>query len=320
MEIYENVDDLFLDREIWKNIEGYDGDYQVSNFGRVKSFKKYRGKDEKILKQLKHIKGYLQIQLSRQTLKVHRLVLETFNPIENMENLQVNHINGIKSNNILENLEWCTPSENMKHAFKIGLENNQGTNHPQSILTDTDVIKIRKLLENNNYKRCGLTLEDIGKLFGVSKSTIVNIKYNKKYWSHIKKVGLFGTCCESTWRKKLISMLKIDYFNPVVDDWTYECQQEEFRQKEICDYCLYTITPKMTGLYSIAEVVDDSNKRPEKTILCILKEDDEKIFDEGQMRSLDAIGKMVFINGGTVFYNLENVAEYLNYIIEKKEK
>ena len=52
--------------------------------------------------------------------------------------------------------------------------------------------------------------------------------------------------------------MKIDYFNPVVDDWTPECQDEEIRQRELCDYCLYTITPKMTDVYSIAEVVDDS--------------------------------------------------------------
>lgn len=84
------------------------------------------------------------------------------------------------------------------------------------------------------------------------------------------KVFLGGTCNNSTWRDKLIPLLKIDYFNPVVDDWTPECQDEEIRQRESCDYCLYTITPKMTGVYSIAEVVDDSNKRPEKNyFMCI---------------------------------------------------
>ena len=68
------------------------------------------------------------------------------------------------------------------------------------------------------------------------------------------KVFLGGTCNESTWRDELIKKLKIDYFNPVVDDWTEECYKEELRQREICDYCLYVITPKMTGVYSIAEV------------------------------------------------------------------
>ncbi len=132
------------------------------------------------------------------------------------------------------------------------------------------------------------------------------------------KVFLGGTCNESTWRDELIPMLKMDYFNPVVDDWTEECHQEELRQREICDYCLYTITPRMTGVYSIAEVVDDSNKRPEKTILCILpygELTDEGKFDFftiGQMKSLGRVGEMVEKNGGKVFGSLEQVASYLN--------
>ena len=94
------------------------------------------------------------------------------------------------------------------------------------------------------------------------------------------KVFLGGTCNESTWRNDLIKLLKIDYFNPVVDDWNEEAYQEELRQREICDFCLYVITPKMTGVYSIAEVVDDSNKRPEKTIFCylIIDESNNKIY------------------------------------------
>ena len=144
----------------------------------------------------------------------------------------------------------------------------------------------------------------------------------------MKKVFLGGTCNESTWRDKLIEMLEIDYFNPVVDDWTEECYQEELRQREICDYCLYVITPRMTGVYSIAEVVDDSNKRPEKTIFCILNYDLSdykmklvdgkkvrkyvKLFDEGQLKSLDKVGVMVEKNGGKYFRSLSEVAEFLN--------
>ena len=144
----------------------------------------------------------------------------------------------------------------------------------------------------------------------------------------MKKVFLGGTCNESTWRNKLIAMLEIDYFNPVVDDWTEECYQEELRQREICDYCLYVITPRMTGVYSIAEVVDDSNKRPEKTIFCLLEydlsnykikiEDGKKVrryvemFDASQLKSLDKVGVMVEKNGGKYFRTLSEVAEFLN--------
>lgn len=133
-----------------------------------------------------------------------------------------------------------------------------------------------------------------------------------------KKVFLGGTCNESTWRDELIPMLKIDYFNPVVDDWTEECYQEELKQRETCDYCLYVITPRMTGVYSIAEVVDDSNKRPKKTIFCILNRDINELdkheiyFDKAQMKSLDRVGQMVERNGGKYFTSLKDVANYLN--------
>lgn len=133
---------------------------------------------------------------------------------------------------------------------------------------------------------------------------------------NIKKVFLGGTCNESKWREALIEVLDIDYFNPVVDDWTEECYQEELKQRQICDYCLYVITPRMAGVYSIAEVVDDSNKRPDKTILCVLSEDTSNkswmIFNEGQLKSLDKVGVMVENNGGKYFKSLYEVAKYLN--------
>ena len=133
------------------------------------------------------------------------------------------------------------------------------------------------------------------------------------------KVFLGGTCNESTWRDKLIPLLNIDYFNPVVPDWTPECMAEEILQRETCDYCLYVITPKMTGVYSIAEVVDDSNKRPEKTLFCVQAEDDEHYFTTGQMRSLGQVGKMVEANGGKLFQALSHAADYLNGIAQQQE-
>lgn len=126
------------------------------------------------------------------------------------------------------------------------------------------------------------------------------------------KVFLGGTCNESSWRDELISMLQIDYFDPVVDDWTPECQTEELRQRELCDFCLYTITPRMTGVYAIAEVVDDSNKRPEKTVFCVLAADGELAFTPGQLRSLDAVARMVERNGSKAFRSLKECADYLN--------
>ena len=128
----------------------------------------------------------------------------------------------------------------------------------------------------------------------------------------MKKVFLGGTCNESTWRDELIPMLKIGYFNPVVEDWTPECMAEEIKQREKCDYVLYVITPKMIGVYSIAEVVDDSNKQPEKTFFVTLPKDQEKIFTKGQLKSLKSVADMVVKNGGQVTDSLIEIAELLN--------
>ena len=126
------------------------------------------------------------------------------------------------------------------------------------------------------------------------------------------KVFLGGTRNESTWRNQFIPMLTIRYFNPVVDDWTEDCMKQEFFERANCDFCLYTITPKMTGTYAIAEVVDDSNKRPEKTVLVLLRDDADLRFNKGQWKSLGAVAKMVNFNGGKVFDNLKGAAIYLN--------
>ena len=123
-----------------------------------------------------------------------------------------------------------------------------------------------------------------------------------------KRIFLGGTCAESTWREELIPKLDIDYFNPVVDDWTPECQEEEIRQRKTCDYVLYVITSAMQGVYSIAEVVDDSNKRPDKTIFCVLEDG----FDKKQIKSLKQVSKMVEENGAKVCNSLKDIADYVN--------
>jgi len=125
------------------------------------------------------------------------------------------------------------------------------------------------------------------------------------------KVFLGGTCNGSTWRERLIPLLEVDYFDPIVDDWTPEDQKEEIKQRQICDFCLYVITPKMKGLYSIAEAVDDSNKQPEKTIFCTIFLDGVK-FDQHQIKSLKAVGEMIVKNGGQYFTSLDECADYIN--------
>lgn len=136
------------------------------------------------------------------------------------------------------------------------------------------------------------------------------------------KVFLGGTCEGYDWRKELIGLLddeKVDAFNPIVDDWNDEAQKKELEEREISDFCLYTITPDMKGCYSIAEVVDDSNKRPEKTIFLVIDEvtDYSKRetvkFGSKMKKSLDAVKNMVSRNKGYVFNSIEEVAMFLNH-------
>lgn len=129
------------------------------------------------------------------------------------------------------------------------------------------------------------------------------------------KVFLGGTCNGSSWREQLLPLLDqklINAFNPVVENWTPECQDEEIRQRNESDIVLYVITPKMTGVYSIAEVVDDSNKRPHRTVLCILEEDDGVIWTPHQFKSMSMVARMAAENDAFVFNTLGRTAAYLN--------
>jgi hypothetical protein len=128
----------------------------------------------------------------------------------------------------------------------------------------------------------------------------------------MKKVFLGGTCNGSSWRDELIKDLKIDHFLPCAEDWTPEMMEEEIKQRAECDFCLYVITPKMTGVYSVAEVVDDSNKRPGKTLFCYLSSDEDQMFSAAQLKSLEQTGKMVAKNGAQFFKTFAEIADYLN--------
>ena len=112
--------------EIWIPIRNFPI-YDCSNFGRIRNSKTGR-----IMRQSINTRGYLQVTLRRNnryyTLRVHRLVASAFHPTSNMDELDVNHIDGNKLNNDADNLEWCTRSENIRHGIRIGLihTNNYG--------------------------------------------------------------------------------------------------------------------------------------------------------------------------------------------------
>ena len=129
------------------------------------------------------------------------------------------------------------------------------------------------------------------------------------------KIFLGGTCSNSTWREELLNKLnqeKIDAFNPIVKEWTKERQIIEDYHRETDDICLYVITPEMKGFYSFVEVVDYSNKRPEKTILCVLEKANGKTYEEHIKKCVIKTMQLVKDNGVKVFDNLNDLSTYLN--------
>lgn len=167
---------LFME-EIWKDVVGYEGKYLVSNLGRIKSLPKKSWKGERVLKETDKT-NYCFIDLCKDgTVKkflVHRLVAIAFIP--NPEGKpQVNHINGIKRDNKLSNLEWVTRSENQKHSIEIGLRSARGEKNSQSKLTKEQVLEIYHSNERG-FILC--------KNYNIKQSTICDIKSGRS-WYHI---------------------------------------------------------------------------------------------------------------------------------------
>lgn len=120
--------------------------------------------------------NFMRVDGKKQTFRLHRLVLLAFDPIKNASEMEVNHKDGNKKNNCLENLEWCTSSENQKHAFKNGLQHTRkGEESNFSKLTKENVKEIFKL------RAQGLKQKEIAEIFGCTRSNISHI-LNKKSW------------------------------------------------------------------------------------------------------------------------------------------
>jgi len=131
------------------------------------------------------------------------------------------------------------------------------------------------------------------------------------FMSKNSRVFLGGTCNNSTWRDELINMISVDYFNPVVKDWTPECQDVEMDEKENkCNIHLYVITKEMIGTFSIAEAVDSSHNKNVRTILHIIPNG----FDEKQLKSLKAVIDLVNLRGGIAYCdeNISRTAHVIN--------
>lgn len=138
--------------EEWRSVPDYEGLYQVSNLGRVRGLKRNR-----ILKPSPNEKGYPQIALCKngkmKTIKLHKLVAEVF--IGKRDDLEINHIDGDKTNNTVSNLEYCTHSDNLRHAVKTGLLQNRKA----VLMMDSEGNVIRKYnsiteAEKDNDAKC----------------------------------------------------------------------------------------------------------------------------------------------------------------------
>ena len=170
-------------KEIWKDIEGYKGIYQISNEGNVKSLNRIArsGKKvkEKILKKAQDKDGYILFTLckngTQKTVKAHRLVATAFIP--NINNKPcVNHLNGIKNDNTVTNLEWVTVSENTQHSYNNKLQ-GKGSKHGRSTLTVEDVKNIRATV--------GKTQKELALQFNSYQSVIGRILRNETYTESI---------------------------------------------------------------------------------------------------------------------------------------
>jgi len=174
-------------REVrWKDVTGFEGLYQVSNMGRVKSFcqDKIHGQ---ILRPWHDNNGYLKVNLYRdgkcKTMYVHRLVAKAFLPRQPGKD-EINHKSGVRDDPRPENLEWCTAGENLLHCYRVlGRDAHPphvfGEAHSMSKLTEEDVKEIRKLYATGEW-----TQVELGRMFGVAANTI-SVVVNRKTWKHV---------------------------------------------------------------------------------------------------------------------------------------
>lgn len=177
--------------EIWKDIKGYEGLYEVSSHGQIRGYQK-TGPGSSLLSRptalnlIEDANGYMRVNLckpgrKRRHAAVHRIVAETFLPNPDSKPC-VNHRDSNRTNNHISNLEWCTHSENSRHANRRGRQKNvfgKGAEHPGAVLTEVDVRGIKR-----NYRAGGVTQRQLAKRYGTSQQQVQKI-VNNKIWRHV---------------------------------------------------------------------------------------------------------------------------------------
>lgn len=166
--------------EIWKQIPGYEGLYSISNTGRCRTDKQGEGaRAGKILAIGFNLGGYAQYTLGKYggRHQAHKLVLLAFVG-QRPEGYEINHLNGVKADNRLENLEYCTRSENGLHLTRV-LGKRRGESHGNAKITEDDVREIRRLARETK-----LTQAQIGAKFGITNKNVGYI-VRMKAWPHV---------------------------------------------------------------------------------------------------------------------------------------
>ena len=172
----------------WKDVVGYDGLYQVSDRGEVRSLERLAKSRNKGMRLVRarilcdaNVKGYRYVHLSKngehKMHGIHRLMARAFIQ-ENVDGLTVNHKDGIKHRNVLANLELVSIQKNIQHAFETGLRNSTGEHNPKAKLSPKQVIEIRNLLSRN------ISVEIIANCFHVQKPCIWKIQHGRT-WAHL---------------------------------------------------------------------------------------------------------------------------------------
>lgn len=169
-------------KEIWKDIPNYEGLYQISNFGNVKSLKRkvknkngYRDIKEKILHNYINKNGYYAVTLRKncniEVKLIHRLIAEMFIPNPNNYPC-INHKDGNKSNNSINNLEWCSYSYNTKEAFRLGLNKH---------IDFKEKKKISQYDLEGNFIKEWKSIYNASKITGIARSCISKVCNHNRY-------------------------------------------------------------------------------------------------------------------------------------------